>query len=132
MKLGPVTKLDKTNKAASKKIVVAVILANCDVIIIFPIHNQSGAFQKPDFGHIACKTYIFINSNLLSYKNWKQNWKISNTALTLLLWVKVPFLLKNADFLGKNCWNQQNLEDFGTIRYIFLNYMYASVLTYQI
>ena len=46
---------------------------NCDVIVFFPIYGQFGAIQKPDYGHIVCKTYVFINSNLISYKNWKQN-----------------------------------------------------------
>ena len=45
----------------------------CDVIVIFPIYGQFGAIRKPDSGRIACKIYIFIISNLLSYKNWKQN-----------------------------------------------------------
>ena len=44
-----------------------------DIIAIFPIYNQFGAIQKPDSVSIVCKTYIFINSNLLCYKNWKQN-----------------------------------------------------------
>ena len=46
---------------------------NCDAIAIFPIYNQFGAIRKPDSGRIVCKIYIFINSNLLSYKNGKQN-----------------------------------------------------------
>ena len=46
---------------------------NCDAMIIFPIYGHFGAIGKPDFGHIDCKTYILIKSNLLSYKNWKQN-----------------------------------------------------------
>ena len=49
------------------------MLENCDVIAIFPICGQFGAFWKPDSGRIVCKTYVFINSNLLSYKNWKQS-----------------------------------------------------------
>ena len=64
MKLGPVTKIDKRNKAAPKKLGNNVMLASCDVI---------GAIWKLDSGCIVCKTYIFINSNLLSYRNWKQN-----------------------------------------------------------
>ena len=47
--------------------------ANCDVIAIFPIYGQFRAIQKPDSGRTVCKTYIFIKSHLLSYKNWKQN-----------------------------------------------------------
>ena len=47
--------------------------ANCDVIVIFPIYGQFGAIWKPDYGGIAAKTCIFINSHLLSYKNSKQN-----------------------------------------------------------
>ena len=46
---------------------------NCDAIVIFPIYGQFGAIQKADFGRRVCKTYVFINSNLLSYKNWTQN-----------------------------------------------------------
>ena len=46
---------------------------NCDVIDIFPIYGQFRVIRKPDSGCIVCKTYIFINSNFLSYKKWKQN-----------------------------------------------------------
>ena len=53
MKLGPVTKLDKRNKAALKKIGDGVMPKNCDIIVIFPIYG------------LACNTYIFINSNIL-------------------------------------------------------------------
>ena len=68
----------------------------------FPIYGKFGAIRKVDSRHIVCKTYIFINSNLLSYKNWKQNYNISNTTLTLLPWVKVLFLPKKAEFLPEN------------------------------
>ena len=47
--------------------------ANCDAIVIFSIYGQFGAIRKPDTGRTVCKTYIFINSDLLYYKNWKQN-----------------------------------------------------------
>ena len=40
---------------------------------MFSIYGQFGAILKSESGRIVCKTYIFINSNLLSYKNWKQN-----------------------------------------------------------
>ena len=46
---------------------------NGDIIAIFPIYDQFGAIWKPDSGRIVCKTFIFINSNLLSCKNLKQN-----------------------------------------------------------
>ena len=75
--------------------------ANWGVIIIFPIYGQFWAIQNPESGRIVCKSYIFINSNLLPYKRWKQNWKISNKALTLLLWVKVLFLQKMLIFYKK-------------------------------
>ena len=69
MKTGPVTKLDKRNKTTSKKFDDEVISENCGVIAIFPIYGQFGAIRKPDAGCIVCKTYIFIKSDLLSYKN---------------------------------------------------------------
>ena len=69
MKLGPVTKLDKRNKATSNEFDDDVMSENCGVIVIFPISGQFGAIWKSDSGRIVCKTYIFIKSNLLSYKN---------------------------------------------------------------
>ena len=69
MKLEPVTKLDKRNKTTSKKFDDDVISPNYDVIINFLVYGQFGAIWKPDSGRIVCKTYIFINSYLLSYKN---------------------------------------------------------------
>ena len=49
------------------------MLASCGVIAIFWIYGQFRAMQKLDFGRMVCNTYIVINSNLLFYKNWKQN-----------------------------------------------------------
>ena len=49
------------------------MLENCDVIVIFLIYSQFKAIRKPYSRCIVCKTYFFINSDLLSYKNWKQN-----------------------------------------------------------
>ena len=40
MKFKPVTKLDKRTKKKSKRIDDGVMSENCDVIVIFPIHNQ--------------------------------------------------------------------------------------------
>ena len=68
MKLGPVTKLDKRNTVTSKKFDDEVMSANCDNIVISSICSQFGANLKPDSEHVACNTYIFINSNLLPYK----------------------------------------------------------------
>ena len=69
MKLGPVTKLDKRNKVPSNKFDVDVMSENSDVIVIFWIFGQFGAARRPDFGHRVSKSYVFSNSNLLSYKN---------------------------------------------------------------
>ena len=69
MKLGPETKPVTRNKTISKNFDNDVMSENCDIIVIFLIYGQFGAIRKPDSGRIVCKTYIFINSNLLSYKN---------------------------------------------------------------
>ena len=69
MKLGPVTKLDKRNKTTSKKFDVDVMSENCDVIVIFWIFGQFGAVRRPDSQHRVCKSCVFSNSYLLSYKN---------------------------------------------------------------
>ena len=73
MKLGPVTELNKRNKATSKKFDDDAIYKICGVFVIFHIYGQFGAIWKSDFRRIVCKTYIFINDNLLFYKNWKHN-----------------------------------------------------------
>ena len=66
MKLGSVTKIDKIN---IKKIGDDIMSGNCNFIIIFPIYGQFGPIWKPESGRIVFKIYIFINSNLLRYKN---------------------------------------------------------------
>ena len=49
--------------------------ANCDIIAIFPIYSQFGAIQKPDCGRrMISETFIFINSNFLSYKHSRLLW----------------------------------------------------------
>ena len=46
----------------------------------FPIYGQFEVIQQPNTRCIVCKTYIFIKSNLLSYKNWKQNYIFAKNA----------------------------------------------------
>ena len=58
MKLGSVTKLYKRNKTASKKFDDDVLSEKCDLIAIFPIYGQFGAFQKPDSRCIVSTTYF--------------------------------------------------------------------------
>ena len=97
MKLGPVIKLEKRNKITSKKFDDDVMLANCDIIVIY---RQFGAIRKLGSGCIVFKTfYIFNNHNLLSYKNWKQ--KLPET-IDLR---KGTSLSKNCWFFAKNCWH---------------------------
>ena len=108
--------------------------ANCDVIVIFPIFGQFGAIRKPDSGCIVCKVFILINSNLLSYKNWKQNYKISNTAPTLYLWVKVVFLpKKNTDFFHKKMLTSAKWRGpwYWKVYFLKLHYVYVCT-TFQV
>ena len=69
MKLGPVTKFDKRNKTPSKKFDDDIMSKYYDVIVIFLIYGQFEVIRKLNSGRIVYNTYIFINSNLLSYKN---------------------------------------------------------------
>ena len=69
MKLGSVTKPGKKNKTTSKRIDDGFMSKNCDIILIFPIYDQFAAIRKPESGRMVYKTYIFINGNLLFYKN---------------------------------------------------------------
>ena len=38
-------------------------------IVILPFYDQFRAIRKPDSRCMVCKTYIFVNSNRLVYKN---------------------------------------------------------------
>ena len=69
MKLGPVTKLYKRNETTSKNFDDDVMSENCAIIVTFSIYGQFGAIRKADSGRRVCKIYVFINSNLLCYKN---------------------------------------------------------------
>ena len=69
MKLGPVTKLDKRKKTPSKKFDDYIMSSVCDVIDISSIYGQFGVIRKPDSRRIVYKTYIFIKTYFLSYKN---------------------------------------------------------------
>ena len=70
---------------------------------------------------------VFIKINFSSYKTWKQNSKISNTALVL----KVLFLPKNTSFLHKNA-DISKIKGFFLLKGIFSETAYVCVLTYQI
>ena len=56
MKLGPVTKLDKRNKATSKNFDGAIMTENYEVVDIFPIYSQFGTIWIPD---VQCIKLIF-------------------------------------------------------------------------
>ena len=73
VKPGPVTTLDKRNMATWKKFNSGVMPTNYDVIVFFLIYGWFGAIWKPDSWQMFYDFYIFINSNILSYKKWKQN-----------------------------------------------------------
>ena len=73
IKRRPVTKLDKKNSSTSETFDDDIMPSNCDVIVFFLIYGQFAAIRRPESGRMVYKTYIFINNNLLSYKNCKQN-----------------------------------------------------------
>ena len=54
-----------------------------DIVVRLSTYDQFGAIWKLDSRHIVCKTYIFINSNLFSYKNWNSSEQSLTQLLTL-------------------------------------------------
>ena len=91
MKLEPVTKLDKTNKTTSKNFDDDFMSENCDVIVIFWIFGQFEAVWMPDSRHRVCKSYIFSNNNLLSYKNRKNRTKKYGCKLHMDVYLRAKF-----------------------------------------
>ena len=68
MKHGPVTKIEKGKTATSKYFDGDVVSVNFHVIVFIPIYGQFAAIWKPDSGCTVYDTYIFSNSNILSYR----------------------------------------------------------------
>ena len=106
MKLGPITKLDKGSKQCQKNFDDDVMLANCGVIVIFPIYSQFGAIQKPDSGCIVCKIYILIKDNFYRTKSENSTKKspprlVLNT-LTLLTLIVQIYRIKSIDLWWKS------------------------------
>ena len=95
---------------------------NSDVMAIFPIYSQFGAVRKLDTGRIVCKTYIFINSNLLSYENWKQLKNLEHSSNITALSKNSNFA-KKCWFFAKKYWHQENILGLGSKEYIFWNYI---------
>ena len=93
---------------------------NCDVIVILPIYGQFGAIGKPDSRRMACKTYIFINSDFLQKLKTKLK-NLYHTSHTIPLSKGTLFDKKDA-ILQKNA-------DNSTERYISWNYMCAYLRT---
>ena len=69
IKFGPVTKPDKRNKKTSKKLTMTSCRQIVTSLLFVRFMAKFRALRKPDFRLIVCMTYIFINSNFLSYKN---------------------------------------------------------------
>ena len=122
MKLGPVTTLDKTT---SKKIDVDAMSENDDVIAI---SSQFGAIRIPDSGHIVCNLFSLIVTFYLT----KQNWKVFNTALTLLLWVNILFRPKIAESFLQKDGGISKIKRTLVLKGIFTKTTYEPALTCQI
>ena len=84
MKIRPVTKLDKKNKATLKNFDDDVMSISYGVIVIFPIYGQFGAIQNPDSRPMVCNTYIFNKSNLLVTFYLTETEDITKKSLTQL------------------------------------------------
>ena len=64
MKLGPLAKLDKRKKTASKHFEDDVMSINGDVIVILTIYGQLGAIRKLDSGPLVCKLTFLLKVTL--------------------------------------------------------------------
>ena len=77
-------------KQQRQKNVDDVILVNCDIIVFLPIHAT-----------LSVKRMLSLTVSLYLTKPENRIKKNSNTALSLLLWVKVLLLTKNTDFFAR-------------------------------
>ena len=105
--------------------------ANCDVIVIFLIYGQFEAIPIPHSECMICKTCIFINSNLWSYKNWEKRTKKKHSSHTIVLNKGIIFDKKWWFFCKKNADISKN-KGVLVLKDIFSKTTYVCVLTSQI
>ena len=123
MKLGPVTKLNKINKTASKNFTMTPCHEIVTSLLFFQFmanFEQSGSWS-PDAYSVNLIFLLIVTFYLTKTKN---RTKKSLTALPLLIWVKVLFWPKSAYFLQKTA----DLK----LKGIFSETTYGCVLTCQI
>ena len=77
------------------------------------------------------ESYVLINNNPLSYKNRKENQKVSNTAINYALSKGTSFAKKNPEFLEKNA-DISKIKEILVLKGIFSETNYGCVLTCQI
>ena len=73
MKLAPVTKVEKRNKAILKNFDDDVVSVNCDVIVIFPIYGQFGAIWKSDSARVLTLTTSVVTFYHTKIENKTKN-----------------------------------------------------------
>ena len=95
---------------------------NCDVIFIFPIYGQFGAIKKQDIQSVK----VTLSLKLSFYLH-----QLKLESLTLLLWVKVLFVPKNADIFSKNA-DIRKIKRVLLLEGIFSETSYVCVLMYQV
>ena len=99
MKIGPITKIDKRNTATSKNITMTSsrqILTSLSFFQFMANLEQSGS-QIPDAWSVKLTFSLTVAFYLL-----KNESRTKKFLTQLLIWAKVLFLTKRADFLHKN------------------------------
>ena len=105
--------------------------AKRDLIVIFPVYDRSGAIRKLDSKPIVCKTYVFINSNLFSYKMWKQLKIVLHSSHTIAL-SKGTIFVKKFWFFAKKMLKSAKLRGPWYWKVYLFETTYVCELTYQI
>ena len=131
MKLSPVTKLYKKNTATSKKF----IITSCRHIVTSLSFFQFMANLQPSGMRIldvwSAKLIFSLEITFYLTKTENRTKKFLTQLSLLLIWLKVLFLLKNAEFLLKNR-DISKIKKVLVLKSIFSKTTYVCVLTYQI
>ena len=84
MKLGSVTKLDKSNKMMLKKFGDHSTSANCDVIVVFWISGQFGTIRKSDSRRIISKPKFSLKATFYLTKTENSTYPLTSQKTKLL------------------------------------------------
>ena len=121
----------KRNTVTLKKVTKTWCQQIMTLLLLFLIYGCFGAIRNTDSGRMVCDSFLLIATFYLT-KSENRTKKISNTAVILLVSVKVLILSKMLIFCKNKTAEIHKIKGILALKDIFSETKYLCVPTYQI